>query len=462
MMLILSSLSSTSIASLSTIKKTLSSTSLTSSTSSIGAIIANAKTSYEVLESSSLLILTGEEKQQHHYQHQYQYKQQQHSINALSRIVKFTIGNNQYQYKQRNTINSDLRLYRLINASIQYSINNTNWLIADFEQSCNALINIITIITSNTNNDNHQNSIINDIIQLIHLQLIFIGRMNKDINPIYTDKLYWSISRLRHTSNYSNDSSEKINNYYETIKRLRESLLQLPFDVIQQCCTNVTTYNDLRNEVQFQSEELKTRTGAKVTERRMTCWMAEKSIGGLAYSGKIMKPVPFCNSVTAVRDAIESKTGIYYDCCLINLYPDGDCACKFHSDPDMGTMWSRDTVVVSFGEVRRFHFRKIDDSSDSEQHHFTYRLFEGDVVSMFGSCQDDFQHAVMKGENENNDEGRISIVFKKSIPGPNGRRGHGISDKTNAKPNVISAKPRSSTPQQQSPQKKVMMTKKRK
>ena len=45
---------------------------------------------------------------------------------------------------------------------------------------------------------------------------------------------------------------------------------------------------------------------------------------------------------------------------------------------------------------------------------------------MFEKCQDEYQHAVMKGENNNNSNGRISIVFKKSIPMIGGKRGHGI------------------------------------
>lgn len=46
-------------------------------------------------------------------------------------------------------------------------------------------------------------------------------------------------------------------------------------------------------QVPFQAELLVTRDGRKVKERRETCWMAEPGIGGLAYSGKIMSPVPF-------------------------------------------------------------------------------------------------------------------------------------------------------------------------
>jgi hypothetical protein len=39
-----------------------------------------------------------------------------------------------------------------------------------------------------------------------------------------------------------------------------------------------------------------------------------------------MAPVPFTTNIAAVRDVIEEATGIYYDCCLINWYDDGECA----------------------------------------------------------------------------------------------------------------------------------------
>jgi hypothetical protein len=231
--------------------------------------------------------------------------------------------------------------------------------------------------------------------------------------------------------------------------------------------------------------------------------MADEGIGGLAYSGKIMTPVPFSHNVAAVRDAIEKQSGIYYDCCLINWYDDGECAvrhqtayssllldstlnvigcmtylllvmtsltttaaspshhrsltsniyilsqCKFHSDPDHGRLWSHDTVVVSIGETRRFNLREIpptvqssvqwmkskiggkeipkwEKGADADQDHYSFHLFDGDVFYMGNGCQDDFQHCVMKSEGDFNNAPRSSIVFKKSLPGPGGRRGHGI------------------------------------
>jgi len=156
--------------------------------------------------------------------------------------------------------------------------------------------------------------------------------------------------------------------------------------------------------------------------------------------------------VQAARDALaDALPGDVqrFDCALANLYPAGEGAvrpgvgslprrasrslpplratprsqaCKFHSDPEHGSYWHRDTAVVSLGEVRRFAFRRID---GDERH--TFHLFHGDVVEMRRDCQDAYQHAVLAAEGEANDGARVSLVFKKAIPhGPSGRLGHGV------------------------------------
>eukprot|EP00622_Pseudochattonella_farcimen_P006411 FR742212.1.p1 GENE.FR742212.1~~FR742212.1.p1 ORF type:complete len:261 (+),score=18.44 FR742212.1:128-910(+) len=173
-------------------------------------------------------------------------------------------------------------------------------------------------------------------------------------------------------------------------------------------------------EVPFQPEMLVTRSGKQVPERRETCWMAETGIGGFVYSGKTMAPVPFTPAVRRLRDALYARQGIFYDCALLNLYPDGESACKYHADPGHGTYWAFDSVIVSFGETRRFCFRR---PTEEEAHSF--HLFDGDCAHMFGDCQDEFEHSVMKSENEDNAGIRASIVFKTSLALPSGRRGHG-------------------------------------
>jgi len=200
-----------------------------------------------------------------------------------------------------------------------------------------------------------------------------------------------------------------------------------PFQLLRDLVSGEITLQDARNEVPFKSEILVTKDKTQVVERRKTCWMADVGVGGLAYSGKVMIPTAFTPSIAKVRDFIFQKTGVYYDCCLLNLYTTGDCACAYHSDPDLGSVFSRDTVIVSLGETRRFTLRKISHFpvSESEAHH-VFHVKDGDAFWMGRDCQETYQHAVMKSEGIQNEGPRVSIVFKKTIPGPRGRRGHGI------------------------------------
>ena len=166
---------------------------------------------------------------------------------------------------------------------------------------------------------------------------------------------------------------------------------------------------------------LVTRDGKRVDERRETCWMAEDGIGGLAYSGKVMSPAPFTPTVRKLRDAIEASTGERFDCALLNLYPGGDVACKYHRDPDLGLLWARDSIIVSVGETRRFAFRELGKNED-EAHWF--RLRSGDCVWMFANCNDDWEHCVMRAEGAagENDGPRASVVFKRALAGRGRRR----------------------------------------
>ena len=92
-----------------------------------------------------------------------------------------------------------------------------------------------------------------------------------------------------------------------------------------------------------------------------------------------------------------------YDCVLLNLYPDGSSGMRYHHDPDQGSLWGYDTAVVSVGETRRFCFRPTPNTHSTEGEKgqgkgqgkdgrtHIYTVFDGDVVHMFGRCQEDYQ-----------------------------------------------------------------------
>jgi alkylated DNA repair dioxygenase AlkB len=213
----------------------------------------------------------------------------------------------------------------------------------------------------------------------------------------------------------------------------------------------------LRNAIPFQKDVIVTRSGSSVTERRGTAWVADEGIGALAYSGKLMTPKPIPDLVGQVMRRAEQTLGLsssptqpFFDCALCNHYPDGDAACKFHTDPEHGTLWDRLTVVVAAGDDRKFAFKPIgertqweewDCGNDNNNNHLdtiacepvaaVTHLFSGDLVVMRDNCNDDFYHAVHAREADKNDATaggeRISLVLKRALDRGGGKRGHGLA-----------------------------------
>lgn len=174
------------------------------------------------------------------------------------------------------------------------------------------------------------------------------------------------------------------------------------------------TADNLVEEVDFQVETIRTASQKVVQERRQTAWQGDHGIGPFLYSGKSMPRREWSPTVRKVRDTLILQTGQRYDCCLLNLYPDGGSAMRFHIDPDQGRLWDFDTAVVSIGATRRFAFRSIE-NSDEPPHNFV--VMHGDVTHMFADCQEYYQHAVKKADQRAETTPRISLVYKRTWPG---------------------------------------------
>ena len=219
------------------------------------------------------------------------------------------------------------------------------------------------------------------------------------------------------------------------------------------------TVTNLKEEVKFQVDEIKTESNRIVKERRQTAWQGDDHVGPFLYSGKSMERHTWSPIVLDIRDQLHEKSdgggrGIYYDCCLLNLYPDGGSGMRYHIDPDQGALWGYETAVVSVGATRKFAFRDIpstqqpqstsppppppigernDDPSTkkntrkgrgtkkqqvqqtqvSKPHSFV--VMHGDVTEMFDDCQSRFQHTVKQAETKTETSERISLVFKKTL-----------------------------------------------
>lgn len=290
-----------------------------------------------------------------------------------------------------------------------------------------------------------------------------------------------------------------------TTANLNARAANLPFDVFSHCLpwqmglsfeSNYYGYPKqdllptLLQTIPFNFDTLTTRTGSSVIERRGTAWLAESGIGALAYSGKLMRPLqvpeivrdimrdveqscmekgqsqtssqsasfiefkwdsvasPLCEELAEyLTPEYHNNNPTFFDCALCNHYPDGNAACKFHTDPEHGTHWHRITAVVGCGTSRIFAFRPIPDVNtwsewddidvstpttamkQNENVAATVQLFPGDVVFMTDSCNDVFHHAVHSSPLDGilNSNSRVSLVFKRALYRGGGRRGHGLA-----------------------------------
>lgn len=181
------------------------------------------------------------------------------------------------------------------------------------------------------------------------------------------------------------------------------------------------TVPTLLEQVDFQLDTIKTTSNKVVPERRETAWEGDETVAPFEYSGKSMPRRSWSPLVKAVRDHLHEQTGVYYDGCLLNHYPDGGSGMRYHIDPDQGKLWDYCTAVVSVGATRKFAYREIpqnessssSSSPNNKPHVFT--LMQGDCTEMFADCQTRFQHTVRTAETPNEESARASLVFKKTL-----------------------------------------------
>ncbi|KAG1660596.1 hypothetical protein FOA52_003027 [Chlamydomonas sp. UWO 241] len=198
-----------------------------------------------------------------------------------------------------------------------------------------------------------------------------------------------------------------------------EAAMALPFRMLPARMRDLRL-DDFVKEVELRQDTVYLDGGERaVTESRLTGW--QSNVGAsFKYSGKEMEPGPggMTPRVKAVRDKVKGLTGIEFDSVLVNYYPDGRSGMRFHADPLYG-MWEPETAVVSIGQARRFIFREASDITSR----WEYTVSNGDVVYMWGDCQERLQHSV-KVEREDRGAAelgpRMSLVFKRRVRDPAG------------------------------------------
>ena len=422
-------------------------------TTTVGALIQDAKTVEEILHAANeSLLLEGEEQFHFHFQDVHRQKNKSASVNGLKRLAKMMSSSGSYEKKKTKNNNRIGGIVRLIKGASLDGTNKTNRKkrASDGIDALRATASLLVSLFDEDDSDEDDDRDTSIIEEMRNACDELVRRVREDAEYFSDgDRIVFDWALRVIESNIASSSGETT-----TSERRGDATItvdEFPFRYVTPNISNVLkniTVEDLRKEVPFKAEKLVTRTGKRVDERRETCFVAESGIGGLAYSGKIMEPTLLNEAslplVTTIRNAIvealrndEDYAGcdIDFNCALMNLYPDGSSACAWHTDPEMGTVWDRDSVIVSIGETRRFAFRKLagggdKTQNDGEEEQIWVRVHHGDCILMRDDCNDNWEHCVFGKENDSNNAARISLVFKKALSRGGGRKkGHGTNSK---------------------------------
>ena len=284
-----------------------------------------------------------------------------------------------------------------------------------------------------SNNDNNNGKVWwEPLVEKLHEEAD--DQLVRMIQPHQLSGIKFSIDCIQLSSSTKEDASDLLSSHQQQYL-LPQSLqiaydnLNLPFsvrpgflngndddddDVDNKHNNNLFTVASFVKQVNFQIETIQTATNRTVAERRQTAWEGDEHVENFEYSEKSMRRLPWSDVVANVRDRLYNETSHYYDGCLLNFYPDGDSAMRYHIDPDQGVLWDYETAVVSIGATRRFSFRESSSGNGSNKPH-VFVLMNGDVTEMFNDCQERFQHTVQKSSVKGESASRVSLVFKKTL-----------------------------------------------
>lgn len=154
------------------------------------------------------------------------------------------------------------------------------------------------------------------------------------------------------------------------------------------------------------------RMGAReVCSPRLVCWLGDPG-SGYAYSGVAHEPAPWTPALAELRALVEEATGLTFNSVLANLYRDGNDSMGWHADrePEIGpTPDDRWIASLSFGARRRFVLKR-----GGEDRH-VFELGAGDLLSMRGTTQTHWRHAVPKTRQPVGP--RLNLTFRHVVDG---------------------------------------------
>jgi len=96
--------------------------------------------------------------------------------------------------------------------------------------------------------------------------------------------------------------------------------------------------------------------GKHIVTKRKVAWYGDDSYS-YTYSNTTKTALAWTTELMELKALVESKTGVSYNSCLLNLYHDGSEGMAWHSDDEKMLTRNGSIASLSFGAERKFAFK---------------------------------------------------------------------------------------------------------
>lgn len=160
-------------------------------------------------------------------------------------------------------------------------------------------------------------------------------------------------------------------------------------------------------EIDWQQYQIKL-FGKTLDQPRLTAYYGEDHLF-YAYSNIKLKPIPFTDTLLAIKNKIETSTGHYFNGVLLNYYRNGDDSMGWHADDEKELGMNPVIASLSFGASRNFQLQHRFQKSIPKQ---SIALNDASLLVMQGETQHFWKHQIPKQKNKGP---RINLTFRQII-----------------------------------------------
>jgi alkylated DNA repair dioxygenase AlkB len=126
--------------------------------------------------------------------------------------------------------------------------------------------------------------------------------------------------------------------------------------------------------------------GKHIVTKRKVAWYGDESYS-YTYSNTTKTALAWTSELMELKALVESKTGVSYNSCLLNLYHDGAEGMAWHSDDEKMLTRNGSIASLSFGAERKFAFKH-----KQHQQIVSLMLEHGSLLEMKDETQTNWLH----------------------------------------------------------------------